>query len=1071
MHNETMDILSPGRNIALKASAGSGKTFNLSLRVVNLLLEGVEPDRILCLTFTNKATNEMYERIVRTITYLAGGPSAEGSMLDTPNNEALTLAEYWQHRLGGGDISGTLLYLRERARELYEAVVREISRLRVSTIDGFFNSILRLFPFEAGVMPDFRIATESEEEGIYRRAYDEFTAALRSDASTRELLKRLVLLSGSRELSPFRLLDGYFRELLAMRAEIEELCEGRDGPGAADAGRLLKECGVLEKLEARVREAAVHLAGMMRRSYPELGKTAAAEVRRYEESSVKKLSALTSLAKDRYTDYRYFSSLEHSPEIQDAFDLLKRVMRDYFIHKNRLFQEITLHLFTRFLQYPDRAKRSLNALSFSDVTRICYDLLIRNSLIDESADYFYFRLDSRIEHLLIDEFQDTSIIQWRILKPMADELTSGLGQKERPGSFFYVGDPKQSIYRFRGGESGLFDAVLSMYPEKLKPQSLRRNFRSGRAIVDFVNMVFSAVSSAYGYDYDEQESTLDRQGFVDVRFVSSKKGRAERELCRKEKMQAVLSFVEALVRRGARPGDIAVLCQKNRTCEEYAGVLRENGYDVVTESAEALLEQPSVKAVMNLLRWLADQRQPVYLLGFLFSVDGLLDAEDLRRLFDKTPSWNDPAAALPRISERLSELQRLHGLVPVWRLIEKIITEFGLFRAFDYDPNLLCLAGTAASEEIADPLSIVDFIAFMEGRSSVKAHIPSGLSERSVRLMTVHKAKGLEFPYVILPELDIRMSFDARNRPLIIDHTGDLAVKGVYLSENRETASFVPEIEEVRAREEERIRTDLLNYLYVAMTRARDGLMIAAERPERPEVRQLSDVLYRAVESGTGEAADTYRSGAFPGVEGPSARREVPPPSRPNPFAGLTLPLKEAVLKGAPLPQEDAPVAEEPAGRETPDEFRDRLFGEAFHYAVEMMEDFAADSVPAAVARVRQRYASLPEDAAASIERRLSALVADEAFLRLLSGDALYREVPFARGGSPYRIDLLVFDGAAVRVLDFKTGRDSTLMEEYRQQVRAYMLTVGGCFSGKDIEGYLVFSGENSVDIQEVRLQ
>ncbi|NOY39610.1 MAG: UvrD-helicase domain-containing protein [Nitrospirae bacterium] len=1074
MDTGALDILSPDKSIALKASAGSGKTFNLSLRVVNLLLAGVEPDRILCLTFTNKATNEMYERIIRTLTYLAHElpDSAQGSL---PKEEALMLAEYWMQRGAGKDRAEALIYLKKKAEIVYEKTVREISRLRVSTIDSFFNTVLRLFPFEAGVLPDFRIITESEEDGIYRKAYDEFVAGIHSDDSMNQLLKNLVLLSGSAELSPFRILDGYFRELLSIRTEIE----GRDQEvRSRESGvkGLLEEFDVLRGLEKKVRADAASLAARMRSVYPDLGKMAISELKKYEEAHIKNLTALTSLAKEQYTDYRYFSSLEYLPEIQDAFDLLKEEMRDYFRYKNRIFQRITLYLFLRFLQYPDRTKQRLNALSFNDVTRICYNLLIGNALIDENPDYFYFRLDSRIEHLLIDEFQDTSIIQWKILKPIADELTSGMGQKERAGSFFYVGDPKQSIYRFRGGESRLFDAVLSHYPEKLKARSLRRNFRSGRVVVDFVNRVFSDLSSHYGYDYEEQESTLEREGYVDVRFITREKGAGSDMACFTElKMQTVLSFVETLLNRGVLPGDIAILCQKNRTCEEYAGFLRDRGYDVLTESSEGLLEQPSVRAVMNLLKWLADPQQAVYLFGFLFTVEGLLDEEDIRRFFHKSPSRGNLSAISPALSEKLSRLQSLSGLLPVYRLVERIIEEFDLHRVFNYDPNLLYLAGMATSEEVSDPLGIEDFIAFMKSRSSTKALIPSGVSEKSVRLMTIHKAKGLEFPYVILPELDIRMTFDARNTPIIIDHNEDMTVKGLYLSENKNIASLVTELNDVRVREEVRVRTDRLNYLYVALTRARDGLMVVAEKSEIADTRQLSDILCRVLETGGQEAVSIYQSGSLPdeekGLKSTTTDKDNTPPSGPASFAGLEVSLKDMLQGGAS--RIEVPSLDDEGDIENPDEYRDRLFGEAFHYAVEMLGDFSAASIPGAVDRVRQRYVSLSDGAIMSIERRLSSLVGNTTFLGLTHGQVRLPEVPFARSDSLYRVDLLVFDDEIIKVMDFKTGYDNSLLDGYIKQVSNYMQIVRECFSEgfSAVEGYLVFAGEDTVRFHKVQLQ
>ncbi|GBE35879.1 ATP-dependent helicase/nuclease subunit A [bacterium BMS3Bbin07] len=616
--------------------------------------------------------------------------------------------------------------------------------------------------------------------------------------------------------------------------------------------------------------------------------------------------------------------------------------------------------------------------------------------------------------------------------------------------------------------------MLSHYPEKLKARSLRKNFRSGRVIVDLVNRVFSDVASHYEYDYQEQESTIEREGYVDVRFITREKGAASGTTCFRElKMQAVLSFVETLISRGVLPGDIAILCQKNRTCEEYAEFLRGRGYDVLTESSEGLLEQPSIRAVMNLLKWLSDPRQAVYLFGFLFTVEGLLDEKGVRQFFHKGPSRGNLSAISPALSEKLSALQSVAGLIPVYRLVERIIEDFGLHRAFNYDPNLLCLAGMATSEEVSDPLSIEDFVAFMDSRSSTKALIPSGVSEKSVRLMTIHKAKGLEFPYVILPELDIRMTFDARNTPIIIDHNEDMTVKGLYLSENKDIAALVPGLNDVRIREEARIRTDRLNYLYVALTRARDGLMVVAEKSEKSDTRQLSDILCRVLETGKQEAVSIYRSGSLPDEEKGQkpivVERDVTS-TGPVSFAGLALSLKDMVQGGSS--RIEPPSLDDEGNIENPDEYRDRLFGEAFHYAVEMLGDFSADSIPESIDRVRQRYVSLDEGAIISIERRLSSLVDNSTFLDLVHGQAL-PEVPFARSDSLYRVDLLVFDGEIIRVMDFKTGHDTSLLEGYMKQVNNYMQIVRECFKKgvSNVEGYLVFAGEDTVGLHKVHLQ
>ena len=1066
MRPAVLEILSPEESIALKASAGSGKTSNLSLRVVNLLLEGVEPDGILCLTFTNKATNEMYERIIDTLAHLAGGDAPE------EREELLMLVEYWLRKGGFRDRHEVLDHLRSKAAEVQGRIVREISRLRVSTIDSFFNSILRLFPFEAGVLPDFRMITESEEEDLYREAYDQFSSEVHSNDSVRQLLTNLVLLSGSAELSPLRLLDGCFRRLLAVRTELEGTGGWSQGLDHGSVRELLDEFGRLRDLDQGLRAEARAFAAGMKETYPELNGQALAELKRYEEARPNSLARLTSLRKERYTEYRPFSSLEYLQGVQEAFLRLKELLKGYLRQKGELFQRTTLLLFGGFLDYSDRAKHALNVLGFNDVTRLCHNLLIGRGLMKENPDYFYFRLDSRIEHLLIDEFQDTSVVQWKILRPITDELTAGIGQKERQGSFFYVGDPKQSIYRFRGGESRLFDTVLSLYPGRLKALSLKRNYRSGRAIVDFVNRLFSHISSRYGYDYEEQEPTLTEEGLVEIRFINrGELSGDQRGAVAELKRETVLSFIEDLLSRGVPPGDIALLCQKNRTCEEYSELLRSHGHSVLTETTEALTARPSVRAMMNLLGWLADPRQTVDLLGFLASVQGLLDVEAVRRLFYRCPHWSDLTAALPDLQGKLERLLSLAGLIPVYRLIERAVEEFDLQRAFGYDPNILRIIGMAASEEISDPLSIDEFIGFLNSRSSLKAHIPAGLSERSVRVMTVHKAKGLEFPYVILPELETSMGFDSRNTPLILDLDDEMAIRGIYLSESREIASLVPELAEARSREEERIMTDCLNHLYVALTRAMEGLMVVAERTAG--TLRTSEILYEFLSEGftDGKREDTgvvelFRTGSIipregaPEGEGPAHGRPAPP----GPVFLEGLRRWASSRHEAPLTEAEGEEVEGTEG------YRERLFGRAFHHAVELFWGFCLDSTEEAVRKVRERYVSLGEEELRSIERRLSLLAAAPDFQRLLKGQQRLHEASFVDGSARHRIDCLVFDGGTVRVMDFKTSSDTPLMEGYVNQLRRYLWIARRCFGDRfpRVEGYLVFAGEDRVVLQRV---
>ena len=478
------EIIDPRRNIALKASAGSGKTFALSLRVVNLLLNGAEPERILCLTFTNKATNEMCRRIISIVRYLAFELSPANL-----KDEAKYLLLSQRGEQDARDVSACSFSddevsdLRKRSGAIYRHAVRNISNLRVSTIDSFLNSILRLFPFEAGIMPDFGVLTPRMNDLVYFDAFERFVRKLDDDPLLRRMISDLIRKSYKAVNSPDTFLRGHFDRLLEMRIGAERVivntlaCLREDGDVRCveDISDRLDRAS---NLDVEIRKDARAFAKTLRENCTDISGRGLGELKKYETSDAASLAGLTSIGKERYDEYSFFRKCGGDKKAHALFDKIKKEL-PLFIHlKNDVYRDAVLYLFHLFIKELDEVKKRKNGLTFSDVTNTCYRLLVDGGLIGQSPEYFYFRLDSRIDHLLIDEFQDTNFIQWLILKPFVDELTAGIGQRDSQGSFFYVGDPKQSIYRFRGGESRLFDAVLSQYSGRIIPEFLDSNFRS-----------------------------------------------------------------------------------------------------------------------------------------------------------------------------------------------------------------------------------------------------------------------------------------------------------------------------------------------------------------------------------------------------------------------------------------------------------------------------------------------------------------------------------------------------------------------------------------------------------------
>lgn len=1044
--------IDPAVSVAVKASAGSGKTFTLSLRYVNLLLHGVDPGRILCITFTNKATNEMYRRILSLLKYLAFELSPVSI-----NDEARCLLAMRGAVPSGqpGDAghaspSGAerVVELRDNAARVYGQVARDLTKLRISTIDSFFNGILRVFPFEAGVMPDFRIITDRERQLSYSEAFQDFIADLEGNDEVRNLLSAIMFMSGKAIYSPSAFLYPHFQKLFEMRVSAERVIHDRlecvrvaDARGCIDLVNAdLKRLGGAERA---VRKRAREFSETLIRRCPGMSGRGIAHLSRYMAANPAELATLTSIVKDEYDEFQYFKKCGHDEGIQETFVALRAELSRYLELRSLAYKETVLFLFSMFTAYLDARKAERNGLAFSDVTDACYRLLVDNAVLEGASDYFYFRLDGRIDHLLIDEFQDTNLIQWLILKPLVDELTSGIGQHDRQGSFFYVGDPKQSIYRFRGGESRLFDRVLEQYRGKVALVSLYENFRSSKAVVDFVNLLFGRIGKHLPFDYEIQEcQNMEDEGCVDVRVLPRGSSPAN-------KREVVCEWIRGIEMHGHDLGDIAILCSDNRQCEEYAESLSEIGIPAITEGSMSILHSPGVDALVEILKYLRDGSEVFHLMNFLFSVPTLLSPDEMRLAITRgtIPEW---------VNERLQGIVDQLGLVPVVNVIRMLVDEFELFSRFDGDANILLLVDLAGGPDIQNPLSVGDFL------EHVALTFPDVRAEQleslhAVRVLTIHKSKGLEFPFVIVPELDIDVSIGANTTPLIAEYDADLSVRDLHFNESRDLVRFQPKLHMAVQREGELILRDRLNQLYVALTRARRGLfsLVVPGGEGARRLAKLSDIICDVLD-GHG-----YGSGSIPDAR-----------TRPQPTRGqVRIPQLREVLdfvgtrRGKTVPLRGDGETEEIISFES---LRARKLGTAFHRAVQSMRGFDAASAKRAVRRVRElQGADMPADELASVERRLVALATDAFVAHLAQGAEILREIVLLEETGTLIPDMVVVGDAGIVVIDFKTSLDDASKVRYDTQVRNYREALERVFQ-RPTKGYLCFVPEDGIIYKEV---
>ena len=833
--------IDPANNVVLEASAGTGKTSVLVSRYVNLLRAGVDPSNILAITFTRQAAAEMRDRIIRELR-----TSAKRSGADKAR---------WRE-------------LRDRRGEI-----------AISTIDAFCLSLLREFPLEADLDPAFGMADETEVPRLIQQALDRTLAVCgavaQEDINVAMVLARLG--AGRVRTGLAHLLE---RRLVAPAALQRFLASGQRGltarvACARAATRLAAVVGGVHggltrfladgPLEhPRFKRLARELTGLaaLADAEPETVRPVLDRIREY-------FLTRDGTPRKRFTPYRaeqcrsaeaWRHHCEAGRRLAPAVDgALAAFDRDLNVVLARGAQRMFAIAVTEY----ERELAARSVLDFSDLLQRALDLLRR---MDEFAQSRY-RLESRYHHVLVDEFQDTSRAQWELVSLLIQSWGEGFGlvhDAPVPPSVFVVGDRKQSIYGFRDADVAvLHDAAA--YIETLRPEgdvrrSISHSFRAVPPLLAFVNDLFEAVEKAErprdGFRYDVSDRfpvetdastaatsqggqpTVLRSsplGLVLGESVEDCAGRVAGEVARLLDGAAVRDPTIGVARQ-ATPGDIAILFRSRETHREFQAALESRGIPAFVYKGLGFFDADEIKDYRALLRYLADPTSELRTAAFLRSrlvritdaaLAGLagrlsatllspesppeldtLDPADraiLLRLRASAPRWVaavdrvPPADLLDRVYADCAYAYELRGprLVQAWENLKKMR---GLVRRLQN-------RGFATLPRIADH---VDRLSGDVSNAVVDAF-------DAVNLMTVHAAKGLEFPVVFLVDL-ARGTGGAAPAIRVVADRGD----------GEPSVSIEPFRSEVDDDTRLGDREETKRLLYVATTRARDRLYLSA---------------------------------------------------------------------------------------------------------------------------------------------------------------------------------------------------------------------------------------------------
>jgi len=800
-------------HIAISASAGSGKTFQLADRFVRLLAGGVPPDRIAALTFSRKAAGEIFDRIVAHLCEACASPA-----------DASDVAE----RLGlpGTDPDTFVAALR--------SLMNSLPRLHIGTLDSFIVGVLRAFPTELGVPPDFQMLDEDSSDAMQmrERVLDRIFSPLSMDSTTQdqffEAFKQATF--GREEKDMERNLHGFVQ---AYRAFYQVLPEAASW---GDEGHIWPTGSPWLAPTCNVTAAAAALADKIRsRNWPA----------KFEEGLLRIVEA----AAAHTPASRWDNSLSRGTIMQRIMAHLDDLARGelaitYNRQECRFDAEMCDHLLTVLrhmlaIELRGALRRTAGIHRLLDLFEVHYDALMRRSGSMTFADaqyllteanrysngaclsrmaneagrlYIDYRLDCRLDHWLLDEFQDTSDLQWAVLRNLVDEI---LQDSSSARSFFYVGDVKQAIYGWRGGNPHLFGEILSDYGARIHEMPLATSYRSAPAIIDTVNALFDALPERLPPAVMEQWQRTwhlhdcaphlrDTDGFATI--VEPQCPEGKKKPTADDRYATVAALLQEIdpVRRGL---ETAILVRTNKTGRELVDLLRHTCPDIpVTHEGKATLRESAlVELFLSLLAFAAHPGDTLASRHIRMSpLRGYLAEKGL----------DEPALAL----QLLTEIHTL-GFADFVRTWSRRLDAQHPLDAYGKH----CLDNLVEAAVQFDRSSERDPDAF---RRFVDSHaLPATPTPDAVRVMTIHQSKGLGFDIVILPELGGDDITRDTRRTMLLDRAPDtrrpdwaLALPGRLVANADTTLSGALERADAQSCFEN------LCVLYVAATRAKRGL-------------------------------------------------------------------------------------------------------------------------------------------------------------------------------------------------------------------------------------------------------
>ena len=792
----------------MKASAGSGKTYSLARKYISLLLESTDRyayRHILAVTFTNKATDEMKSRILKELHILATDPQK---------------SNYYDYFVPGR--VPTASDLQNKARVVLSDMLHDYSAFAVSTIDRFFQQTLKAFSREIGQFASYQV--ELDKDSLVAESVDRVLDSLTEENVgllswlTENVLEQIE--QGGRYSMDANLLEMAKRLKSTQRQEVMEKYKisEDDEYSKEKLMQIRNECrNIVAQFSEKVVESSRKILELMTQQgvYPEDS----------NRGFLKDLLKYASLEKsDRVEPLKQtFVTKALNPDIWFAKSksdkllplvqpFIQSLLEDFCALCDKEFKVYNTALILDDQLYGLGVAGELNR-AFKELRKeknvLCIDdsnTILRKIIDGSDAPFVYEKLGVRYEHFLLDEFQDTSGVQWDNFYPLLDESNSN----ERDN--LIVGDVKQSIYRWRGSDWKLLDETVPANFPRHKQEVLDTNYRSLANVVNFNNLFFKSAAEVLDLMSGSKEGGAMSRIYSDVKQKVGRKaqssGNVSLTFCDSgSELEKVLEAVKEAQEKGALLSEIAVLVRSNAIGESVATFLIDNGISVVTDDSLKVKNSMTVRRLVSLMSYMDNPQDTVS--GYLAVSMGISLPEGCTCLVD--------------MAETLFRSIKKYDVDGVWKGEVLHIQSF-----MDHLQDYVSANGNG----------LRGFLKYWEEKNP---SISSPSSGDSVRVMTIHKSKGLDFPYVIIPFVENINLYKANDSWCYPDLEGtslSSLAEGVYdvtLSKNSEHTLFAEDY----SKESFMQKVDNINTIYVAMTRAGLGMHLIAKTPSAKCMKAL----------------------------------------------------------------------------------------------------------------------------------------------------------------------------------------------------------------------------------------